>query len=63
MSKYEAYWLTDFPLMGVHQKEIIVIFFFFEAVSFSYTKSKQTSVRKMVNFIVNRDHTVVTYKR
>jgi len=55
MSEYKVYWLTGFPQIYSYMfRENYNLSF--EVACTSYLKSKQTSTRKINNFVVNRDH-------
>ena len=56
MSEYEAYWLTDYPLINISKQGPRNNFFLLKRYALIILKSKQTSVRKISNFAVNKDH-------
>jgi len=58
ISEYEAYWLTDFPLINrVQRKKIfLIIILSFEVVCTSYKTANKQALGKIGNFTVNRDH-------
>ena len=65
MHKYKAYWYMSFSLIngcGTHENNIHGHYFFWSCaceltniVRNCYQKSKQTSVRKICNFTINRE--------